>query len=377
MTDSYPIAVWGVGPAGFNYLKALCAEWRLDVVGLINRNPERRRAASEKTGVPGFADLDELLAQAKRRPQLIVIATANPTHKDFTIQALQAGCHVFLDKPMGQDLDEARSILAAAEASDRYLQVGFEYRYGSMTGRLKELQQDDAFGELTCIDILDSRGHWWPDAPNTPVKDVWRLNPAIGGGPLLHCGIHELDLMRYYAGEVERVQAFVPPTSLNFYPQGIPDHLTLELRFASGASGSFRLYHNIAATWYRPIPPHTPVYHRVPGHSLDITITGTKGSAIAEIYAEAIHLNRFDHDNRETVYLRSESFCHHSHNSTHHNTPGMIIEFALRCRDGLGPIDHARDAYRTTVLGHVCEQAVQAAIADGWTSGPLKVTSGV
>ena len=118
--------------------------------------------------------------------------------------------------------------------------------------------------------------------------------------------------MRYYAGEASAVQAFVPPNSLNFYPDGIPDHLTLEIRFASGATGSFRLYHNIAGTWYRPIPPHTPVYHKVPGHGLDIILTGKKGSAIAEIYKENLHINSFDHDNRETVYLRTETFGHHS-----------------------------------------------------------------
>lgn len=370
---AYPIAVWGVGPAGLNYLKELCREWRLKVVGLINRNPERRAAASKATGVPGFDSLPALLEGCAVRPQMIVIATANPTHKDFAIQALEAGLHVFLDKPMGQDMEEAQAILESARQAQGHLQVGFEYRYGSMTARLKELQNDDAFGDLTNIDIIDSRGHWWPDSPDTPAEEVWRLNPAIGGGPLLHCGIHELDLMRYYAGEVAQVQAFVPPRSLAFYPDGIPDHLTLEMRFRSGACGSFRLYHNIAPTWYRPIPRHTPVYHQVPGHGLDIIVTGTQGSAICEIYAEQLHLNRFDHENRETVYLRSETFGHHHHNVSHHNTPQMIIDFALRCSAGQGPIDDAEDAYRTTLLGQGCEEAVQAALADGWTSGPVTI----
>ena len=89
---------------------------------------------------------------------------------------------------MGQDLDEAKEILDVAAKAPGNLQVGFEYRYGTMTGRLKELQDLDTFGETTCIDIIDSRGHWWPDDPDDDVKNVWRLNPEIGGGPLLHCG---------------------------------------------------------------------------------------------------------------------------------------------------------------------------------------------
>ena len=215
MSEKYPVAIWGVGPAGGNYLRAMCQDWRLNVVGLINRNEERRNKASKQTGVPGFANLQDLLANVTTKPQMIVIATANPTHKAFTIEALESGMHVFLDKPMGQDLTEAQDILQAANKAPGHLQVGFEYRYGTMTGRLKELQDLDTFGETTCIDIIDSRGHWWPNDPDDDVKDVWRLNPEIGGGPLLHCGIHELDLMRYYAGEASAVQAFVPPNSLN------------------------------------------------------------------------------------------------------------------------------------------------------------------
>ena len=61
MSDQYPVAIWGVGPAGGNYLRAMCRDWRLDVVGLINRNEERRNQASAQTGVPGYADLQGLI----------------------------------------------------------------------------------------------------------------------------------------------------------------------------------------------------------------------------------------------------------------------------------------------------------------------------
>ena len=62
MSEKYPVAIWGVGPAGGNYLRAMCQDWRLNVVGLINRNEERRNKASKQTGVPGFANLQDLLA---------------------------------------------------------------------------------------------------------------------------------------------------------------------------------------------------------------------------------------------------------------------------------------------------------------------------
>jgi predicted dehydrogenase len=370
-TAAYPIAIWGVGPAGRNYLRQIQRDWRVEVVGLINRNEERRQAVSAETGVPGFADLASLLAGAQRRPELVIIATANPTHEAFAIEALQAGLHVFCEKPMAADLDGCRRMIHAARAAGRVLQIGFEYRHGTMTRRLRELQQQGHFGALTCVDITDSRGHWWPERPDTPVADVWRLNPAKGGGPITHCGIHELDLLRYFGGEIAELQAFVPPRSLPFYPDGIPDHVNLQFRFRSGATGSFTLYHNVGATWYRPMPAWTPNYHRVPGHGLDITMTGSGGAALARIYAEELHLARYDAANRETVFVRSELFHNHHPDNTHHNTPGMILECLLRLRDGQPPLDDPEDALRTTALGIACEHAVTAAITDGWTSGRL------
>ncbi len=366
--ERYPICVMGAGPAGHNYLKSLLADWRLEVVGFTNRSVERRQRVAAETRVPGFADLAELLANAPRRPEAVVIATANPTHRDFAIAALEAGLHVFCEKPMAMNLPDCEAMLAAERASGRCLQIGFEYRYGTMTARLKELQEQGFFGETRCIDIVDSRGHWWPDNPDTPVERVWRLNPEIGGGPIIHCGIHELDLLRYYAGEVTALQAFVPQRSIGFYPEQIPDHVNLQLRFAGGCTGSFSLYHNIAPTWYRPLAPHTPNYHAVPGHGLDIVITGTGGSAVAEIYREQLHLNQFDYDEHETRYLRSEHFGHQHPNVSHHNTPRMIIEFCLRMRDGRSPLHSATDSFRTTKLGFAAENAVQQAIANGWSS---------
>lgn len=369
----YPIAVLGAGPAGRNYIKELAKEWSLEVVGFTNRSPEPRAVVSAETKVPGFTDFAELMAKAARKPAMVVIATANTTHKDFAIQALQAGLHVFCEKPMAMNLDDCQTMLLAEQRSGKVLQIGFEYRYGTVTGRIKELLDQGFFGDLRSLDVTDSRGHWWPETPDTPVEKVWRLNRAIGGGPILHCGIHELDLMRHYAGEVTALQAFVSPRSIPFYPDQAPDHLNLQLRFASGATGSFTLYHTIAPTWYRPLAPHTPNYHQVPGHGLDFTLSGTGGSALVNVYRDQIHLSRYDVAERETRFIRTEHYDHQNGNASHHNTTRMIIDFAHRVRDGRGAIHSAEDSLKTTRLGFTADAAVQEALKTGWASGVISL----
>ncbi len=364
----FPVCVLGAGSAGVGFINGLARDWRVEVVGFTNRSPDRRAAVARTTGVPGFADLKELLAGARARPRLAVIATANPTHKEFAIECLENGLDVFCEKPMAMTLADGEAMLAAERTSGRVLQIGFEYRYGSMTERLTELQRLGHFGRLCSVDISDSRGHWWPESPNTPISEVWRLNREIGGGTLIHCGIHQLDLLRAYAGEVAEIQAFIAPNSLSFYPREVPDHLTVQMRFASGATGSLTITHNRGATWYRPSPPWVPQYHKVPGHGMDIVIAGSAGAAIAELYREELHVVRFDVANRESVLDRTETFHHHHPSRTHHDSTGMVLRFIANLERGAGALHSAADSLATTKLAFACETAIQEAIASGWTS---------
>jgi len=364
----FPVCVIGAGPAGRGFIHNLKRDWRTQVVGFTNRSPERRRAVAEETGVPGFATLAELLAQAPVRPRLAVIATANPTHRAFCEEALSAGLDVFCEKPMAMTLADCEAMVAAERTSGRQLQVGFEYRYGSMTARLTELLRQGAVGDLVSADAVDSRGHWWPEHPDTPPADVWRLNREVGGGPVLHCGIHQLDLLRCYAGEVRRLQAFVGRQALPFYPADVPDHLTVQLQFASGASGSLVVWHNKAPTWYRPSPPWTPQYHRVPGHHMDLILAGRGGALVCELYREELHVLRYDHAARETVLERTETFHHHHPGRTHHDSAGMVAVVAERLAQGQGVLHGAEDSLRTMRLAFAVDAAVQQALTHGWSS---------
>ena len=369
---AYPIAVLGAGPAGRGYIRDMSQVPRLKVVGLTNRSEERRNTVAKEFKVPGFVNLADLLANVEEKPQAVVIASANSTHADFAIEALAAGLHVFCEKPMAMTLDDCEAMVAAEAKSGKVLQVGFEYRYGSMTWRLHELQEAGHFGDLKQIYITDSRGHWLVDNTIAP-EDMDKLDPKRGGGPMIHCGILELDLMRFYAGDVEELQAFVPQHVLPWYPSYCPDQMTIQMRFATGVTGSFQLFHNIGPTWYHPMPKWVPKYHEVPGHHLDLILAGTGGCGYARIYGEELHLAEYDADLRETRYLRTESFGHHHPDTTHHNMSGMAIDFMLAMAAGKGALHSAEDSLKTTKLGLVAQEAIDQAIASGWTSERLLV----
>ena len=65
-------------------------------------------------------------------------------------------------------LSDCEAMLAAEQRSGKVLQIAFEYRYGTMTWRLHELQELNHFGDLRHISITDSRGHWLTDPEQAP-----------------------------------------------------------------------------------------------------------------------------------------------------------------------------------------------------------------
>ena len=93
-----------LAPAGRNYINELRKVWDIEIVGFTNRSQERREAVATEMKLPGFSNLSELLEQAATKPRVVVIATANQTHEDFAIEAMQAGLDVFCEKPMAMTL---------------------------------------------------------------------------------------------------------------------------------------------------------------------------------------------------------------------------------------------------------------------------------
>ena len=122
------------------------------------------------------------------------------------------------------------------------------------------------------------------------------------------------------------------------------------------------------------MPAWVPKYHTVPGHHLDLILAGTAGCAYARIYGEEVHLASYDTELRETRYLRTEKYDHHHPDVTHHNMSGMAIDFMLSVAAGHGALHSAEDSFKTTRLGLVAQEAIDQAIASGWTSERLAVS---
>ncbi len=170
------------------------------------------------------ADYGELLADPD--VDAVFIITRNQHHASQTVAALQAGKHVFVEKPMALTLAECRAIEDAVRASGKQLTVGFNRRFAPMYIELKRrLQSRQTPAVINCR--MNS-----PGISGT----YWMADPAIGGA-ILGEACHFVDLMHWLLdAEPIRASAFTFPTGRP-HPIG-ENNLTASLQFADGSIGN-------------------------------------------------------------------------------------------------------------------------------------------
>jgi predicted dehydrogenase len=122
------VLVVGCGNMGTSHGLAYHAEPGFEVAGVVDRGQEcRGRLAERLGGAPEYAEYADALAEAD--PDAVSICTYPETHAGFAIQALEAGKHVFLEKPIAVTVTDAERVAEAAHANRRKLVVGYILRH--------------------------------------------------------------------------------------------------------------------------------------------------------------------------------------------------------------------------------------------------------
>ena len=224
---SIRIAVVGLGGQGRNQMEAVQKLGPWQVVGGSDPSPEARARGAEQLRVPVFETIEELLD--KTRPDVVYVATATFAHVEPTVTALEAGCHVVLDKPMGVDLAEAGRMVAAAKGARGGLFVFHNRRGDGDFMTLERLVKDGALGDLV---LLQSRLMANAKQP-TATPENWRADPARGGGMLLDWGPHLTDqVLALMSGQPTRVLGEVRTVS---WTLPVENYFRIHLWFDDGA----------------------------------------------------------------------------------------------------------------------------------------------
>jgi myo-inositol 2-dehydrogenase/D-chiro-inositol 1-dehydrogenase len=160
----------------------------------------------------------------------VLLATPNFLHAEQTIQALEAGKHVFCQKPIALTLADADRVVAAARASDRILQFGFMLRF---TPPIPQLHDRLAAGELGSLIAAQAAVFGWEPS------NEWFYDPKNGGGVILDTLVHFGDLVLWLFGPAERVTTEGGAYKLDGAKKfGSPDNAVVTVRHTSGVVSS-------------------------------------------------------------------------------------------------------------------------------------------
>lgn len=138
-----------------------------------------------------FSDFDKMLAEA----DLDVVSITLPTHlhKAFSIKALNAGVHVFCEKPMALNVEQCSEMIAVAEQSGKLLQIGHCIRFWPEYAKTKEIIDSGQYGKVIAATFqrLGSPPSW---------GDNWFANDELSGGMAMDLHIHDSDYIQYLFG---------------------------------------------------------------------------------------------------------------------------------------------------------------------------------
>ncbi|MFD3191560.1 Gfo/Idh/MocA family protein [Sedimentitalea sp. HM32M-2] len=217
------LAVVGLGKMGLSHY------------AMVNAHPDVTAVAcdgsgfmvdmlSRNTAAPVYRDFDEMMR--RETPQAVVIATPSRLHAPMVRTALEAGAHVFCEKPFCLDWQDSAALTQLAADKGLVAQVGYHYRYVGAFQEMKRLIAAGALGRITHV-LAEAYG---------PVvlrekRQTWRSKKSEGGGCLYDYAAHPLNLLNWFFGAPAQVTGSVLGS---VFSEGIDDEVFSTLRWDDG-----------------------------------------------------------------------------------------------------------------------------------------------
>ena len=225
--------VIGCGSIGKRHIGNLLALEAGDVLGFDIR-ADRRGEVEARFGIEALDALDDAWS---RDIDAAVVTSPTSLHVPLAIQAAEHGCHLFIEKPLGDSLDGVDPLLDLVRTRNLVSLVGCNMRFHPSLRTIKKLLEEEAIGQV--VSARAEFGQYLPDwHPGEDYTTSYSASEDQGGGVILDA-IHEIDYLRWMLGEVEAVGCL--GGKLSHLDIETEDTAAILLRFASGAIGEVHM----------------------------------------------------------------------------------------------------------------------------------------
>jgi len=345
--DKTQIAVAGAGTIGLAHMQATQRSPTCMLSAIVDPAPAAE-AVAERAGVPLYKSLDELFE--KQRPDGVILATPNQLHVEHALKCLAARLPMLLEKPIAPTVREAELLVSEADKAGISMLIGHHRAHSPIMARAKALIEEGRLGRI--VAVMGSAVFFKPDSYFSEAP--WRR--AVGGGPILINMIHEVHNLRMLCGDIVAVQAFSSNATRQF---AVEDTVAINLRFASGALGTFMLSDTAAcARSWEQTSQENRAYPTYPDEDCYV-IAGTFGSLSIptmrlRTYAKAEDRSWWkSFDSSVAQMTREDPLAH------------QIEHFGRVVRGEVLPIVSARDGLRNLCITEaIAEAARKGSIVD-------------
>jgi predicted dehydrogenase len=178
------VLVVGLGNMGMSHALAYTRIPGFEVVGVCERRVADRNLPEALSGAKKFANFEHALAELK--PDVVSINTMPDTHAQFAIKAMQAGAHVFVEKPLADNAENAEKVVATAQRTGRKLVVGYILRQHPSWIKFIEIARELGTPLVFRMNLnQQSNGATWE----------WHKRLMASFPPIVDCGVHYFDVM--------------------------------------------------------------------------------------------------------------------------------------------------------------------------------------
>ncbi|MBI3973170.1 MAG: Gfo/Idh/MocA family oxidoreductase [Chloroflexi bacterium] len=238
MSDTLRIGMIGCGEIAVRTAEGIAAAENAAHVMVMDVSEAVAKDMGERHGVPHTTDVNQLLANPD--VDAVYIAVPHYLHAPLAIQALEAGKHVLVEKPIATTLADADRMLAAAREAGRTLSVAFSAQIDPLSQTVRRLIAEGAIGKVLGTRIA-YRGakpeSYWRGGYTGRITTDWRVSKEkSGGGILIMNAIHDLNTTRFVTG-LEAVRVYAEYDTYTT-PVEVEDYVAVTYRYDNGAIGT-------------------------------------------------------------------------------------------------------------------------------------------
>ena len=237
--------------ADYGHMPAILRTPGLRVVALFDPVAHAVTAMGRKFNVPG--QFTELNAFFDVGLDAVTITSPAPYHCENVLAAAQRGLPVLVEKPLATSEADGQRMIDAMQKAGRILAVGFDYRFSSVSQTIRKLITEHAIGmprSLRLIYNWNNHGKYQLDAQGNRIDNARRIGRMLEGGPMVDCGVHQIDLARFWLGSEVVRQHAAGAWADDFET---PDHVYLHMDHACGAHTAIEISYSYCHTAKEPI----------------------------------------------------------------------------------------------------------------------------